>query len=314
MNLEPIYLALAGALSGFVLACVVVAVVVKFRLTILRMYADILLYGGVIAGFEVAVRMFGLKAIPLYAQMAVRAELFLAVSLLLKTVLLLAGFAVSRFFVKQIAAFAMQTFEVISLVVVLALLVAIAFQRPLYDVLAMIGFALVAVGFLSKDYLNGIAKLIKLARDPNVNVGDWITIEGRTGKVEEFTVDGVLMRSSLNELVVVGLDRFVNAFYVNHSQLGGQPYMVSFEFEVPAAIGTDRVKQVFDGFFAIKDNAAKVTSTRLSVTSMEAGQVRYRSVLGFKDYESNIRDFGPMRTGLYEQISRLVSQPAKAGA
>jgi len=299
---EALLIVVGSSALGLVLAMVVVAVAVRFGLSVFRYFADMFLYAGLVAGFEVAVRIMNLSTTAPYAALMPRGELFIATGVVLKTLLLGVGFVISRLLVSQIAAFTMQVFEVISATVVFALLLGLVLQRSIVDVLTMIGIALIAVGFLSKTYVDGIMRVIKMARDPNINVGDWVTIGEKTGRIEEFTVDGVILRSSNRELLVIAPQQFEGGVYVNHSLIGDSPYVAEVLFGMPLDRRPEAVKREVDAFLAPAEKAKEIVGKSFATMTVDKGEIRYRLSLQFATYEKHLEVFPRLRSGLLNHL------------
>ena len=299
---ESLLIVVGASALGLVVALVVVATAVKFGLSVFRYYADMFLYAGLVVGFEVAVRSLNLSTTAPYAALIPRGELFIAAGVVLKTLLLGVGFVISRMLVNQIASFTMQVFEVISATVVFALLLGLVLQRSIVDVLTMIGIALVAVGFLSKTYVDGIIRVIKMARDPNINIGDWITIGDKTGRVEEFTVDGVILRSANRELLIIAPQQFEGGAYVNHSQIGDSPYVAEVQFGMPLDRRPDAVKREVEAYLAAAEKAKDIVGKSFATMTVDKGEIRYRLSLQFATYEKHLEVFPRLRSGLLNHL------------
>lgn len=299
---DNLLIVVGASALGLALALFIVGVAVKFGLTVFRYFADMFLYAGLVVGFEIAVRYLGLTSAQPYAALLPRAELFIATGVVLKTVLLGVGFLISRLLVRQISAFTMQVFEVISATVVFALLLGLVLQRSIVDVLTMIGLALIAVGFLSKTYVDGIIRVIKMARDPNINIGDWVTLGDKTGRIEEFTVDGVLVRSVNQELIVIAPQQFEGGTYVNHSQIGDNPYVAEVTFGLPLDRRPDAVKREVEAFLASAEKSGEIVGRLLATKTVERGEIFYSLFLKFKTYEKYLAHFGKLRTGLIDHV------------
>lgn len=299
---EALLIVVGASALGLAVALLIVGVAIKMGLSVFRYYADMFLYAGLVVGFEVSVRYLGLTGTQPYAALLPRAELFIATGVLVKTVLLGVGLMISRLLVSQIASFTMQVFEVISATIVFALLLGLVLQRSIVDVLTMIGIALVAVGFLSKTYVDGIIRVIKMARDPNINVGDWVTIGDKTGKIEQFTVDGVILRSANQELLVIAPQQFEGGTYVNHSQLGDHPYVAEILFGMPLDRRPEVVKREIESFLVPSEKAHEIMGKSLATMTVDKGEVRYRLSLQFKTYELYLQHYPKLRTGLLNHV------------
>ncbi|MBM3555449.1 MAG: mechanosensitive ion channel [Alphaproteobacteria bacterium] len=305
-------LIVAGACGlGFFLSLLVVLVAVKFHLTIFRYYADMVIYAGVAGGFLIAVNYLKLGGTAPYDVLGTRAGLFLASGLVLKTVLLAIGLLISRLLVKQIADFSMQVFEVVSITIVLALLLGLVLQRSMIDILTMIGVGLFTIGFLSRSYVDGILRVVKLARDPNLNIGDWVTIDGQTGQIEQFTVDGIVVRGANKETLVISPQRFEGGSFTNHSQLGGNPYVAHIDFQLPIARKPDVVRATIDQVLADAANKGEIVGKSLQTLGVASGEIRYRLSLSFKAFEGYLRDFDRLRSLV---VNRLVQDANPAPA
>lgn len=89
-------------------------------------------------------------------------------------------------------------------------------------VAALTGFGIagIAVGFAAKDVLSNIIAGFMIFWDKPFRVGQWITVAGQYGKVNDITLRTTRIRTRNNTYVVIPNQKVIDEVLVNHSRRG----------------------------------------------------------------------------------------------
>ena len=184
----------------------------------LKRFSDVALYIGGIAGLHVGLSMFGQDAPAIYQATAARLDLFLSIALLLKVFLLMAGFLVARALLRQVQGMVMMISELLSVVLIFVLFIGMIFEKPVPEMLAVALVALGAAGFMSKRVMENVGRGIMLSLQPSLNVGNFITYEGKIGQVREITTTHLIVETPLKESVLIPHSKVYEHMIVNYSR------------------------------------------------------------------------------------------------
>ena len=86
--------------------------------------------------------------------------------------------------------------------------------------LAGIGVAGIAVGFAAQDSLANIIAGFTIFLDKPFEVGDWVSVAGKTGEVSGITMRSTRIRTRQNTWVVIPNKLIIDEVLVNHSKHG----------------------------------------------------------------------------------------------
>jgi small conductance mechanosensitive channel len=103
----------------------------------------------------------------------------------------------------------------IALLVLLALTVLSVFEVPMTSAFAVLGAAGLAIGLALKDSLSNIASGVMLVTLKPFRVGDIVTINGETGRVEEISIFQTRLRGADNQTVVLPNSLVTNDSIIN---------------------------------------------------------------------------------------------------
>jgi small conductance mechanosensitive channel len=109
----------------------------------------------------------------------------------------------------------------VALMVLLALTVLSVFEVPMTSAFAVLGAAGLAIGLALKDSLSNIASGVMLVTLKPFRVGDIVTINNETGKVEEISIFQTRLRGPDNQTIVLP-----NSLVTNDSIINLTPGMV----------------------------------------------------------------------------------------
>ena len=73
-------------------------------------------------------------------------------------------------------------FRLAILMITLAVIVPMVIQTSLQNLIAILGFTTVALGFAFKDYISSLIAGIVAIYERPYRVGDWVTIDGASGR------------------------------------------------------------------------------------------------------------------------------------
>ena len=79
-------------------------------------------------------------------------------------------------------------FRLAILIITLAMIVPMVIQTSLQNLIAILGFTAVALGFAFKDYISSLIAGIVAIYERPYRVGDWVTIDGAYGEVQSLSL------------------------------------------------------------------------------------------------------------------------------
>jgi small conductance mechanosensitive channel len=79
-------------------------------------------------------------------------------------------------------------FRLAILIITFAMIVPMVIQTSLQNLIAILGFAAVALGFAFKDYISSLIAGIVAIYERPYRVGDWVTIDGAYGEVQSLSL------------------------------------------------------------------------------------------------------------------------------
>jgi small conductance mechanosensitive channel len=79
-------------------------------------------------------------------------------------------------------------FRLVILVIAFAMIVPMVIQTSLQNLIAILGFTAVALGFAFKDYISSLIAGIVAIYERPYRVGDWVTIDGAYGEVQSLSL------------------------------------------------------------------------------------------------------------------------------
>lgn len=103
----------------------------------------------------------------------------------------------------------------VALLVLLALTVLSVFEVPMTSAFAVLGAAGLAIGLALKDSLSNIASGVMLVTLKPFRVGDIVTINNATGKVEEISIFQTRLRGADNQTIVLPNSLVTNDSIIN---------------------------------------------------------------------------------------------------
>ncbi|GHA74081.1 mechanosensitive ion channel family protein [Cognatilysobacter bugurensis] len=103
----------------------------------------------------------------------------------------------------------------VALLVLLALTVLSVFEVPMTSAFAVLGAAGLAIGLALKDSLSNIASGVMLVTLKPFRVGDIVTINNETGKVEEISIFQTRLRGADNQTIVLPNSLVTNDSIIN---------------------------------------------------------------------------------------------------
>jgi small conductance mechanosensitive channel len=138
-------------------------------------------------------------------------------------------------------AIALKTLRVVGLGFI-ALLVLSQFGINLSALFAGLGIAGLAVGFAAKDSLENFISGVTILLDRPFRVGDWITVDGRHGRVTNITLRSTRLRTLNEQTVIFPSVQMVTQPVVNHSD--GAPLRVDVPFGIAYKESIDEARSV----------------------------------------------------------------------
>lgn len=103
----------------------------------------------------------------------------------------------------------------VALMVLLALTVLSVFEVPMTSAFAVLGAAGLAIGLALKDSLSNIASGVMLVTLKPFRVGDIVTINNETGRVEEISIFQTRLRGADNQTIVLPNSLVTNDSIIN---------------------------------------------------------------------------------------------------
>ena len=79
-------------------------------------------------------------------------------------------------------------FRLAILIITLAIIIPMVIQTSLQNLIAILGFTAVALGFAFKDYISSLIAGIVAIYERPYRVGDWVTIDGAYGEVQSLSL------------------------------------------------------------------------------------------------------------------------------
>ena len=79
-------------------------------------------------------------------------------------------------------------FRLAILIITVAMIVPMVIQTSLQNLIAILGFTAVALGFAFKDYISSLIAGIVAIYERPYRVGDWVTIDGAYGEVQSLSL------------------------------------------------------------------------------------------------------------------------------
>lgn len=123
--------------------------------------------------------------------------------------------ALNRADIEPTAAMFLRKVAYVILLVVLILAVLQVFGVPMTSMIAVLGAAGLAIGLALKDSLSNIASGVMLVSLKPFKVGDWVTINGESGKVEAVSIFQTRIRGSDNQTIVLPNSLITNDSIIN---------------------------------------------------------------------------------------------------
>lgn len=124
----------------------------------------------------------------------------------------------------------------------IALLVLSQFGINLSALFAGLGIAGLAVGFAAKDSLENFISGVTILVDRPFRVGDWVTVDGRHGRVTSITLRSTRLRTLNEQTVIFPSVQMVTQPVVNHSD--GAPLRVDVPFGIAYKESIDEARAV----------------------------------------------------------------------
>jgi len=82
------------------------------------------------------------------------------------------------------------------------------------------GIAGIAVGFAAQDVLSNIIAGFMIFWDKPFRIGQWVTVAGEYGKVDDITLRTTRIKTRNNTFVVIPNQKVINEVLINHSRKG----------------------------------------------------------------------------------------------
>jgi small conductance mechanosensitive channel len=104
---------------------------------------------------------------------------------------------------------------------------------------AGIGVAGLAVGFAAQESLANVIAGFLIFIDKPFQVGDWVSVEGQYGSINEITMRSTRIRTVRNTYVVIPNSSIINSVLTNHSKHGATrvdiPIGIAYKEHIPTA-------------------------------------------------------------------------------
>lgn len=125
--------------------------------------------------------------------------------------------ALTRAKVEPTAVLFLRKVAYVVLLVLLVLTVLSVFEVPMTSAFAVLGAAGLAIGLALKDSLSNIASGVMLVTLKPFKVGDVVTINNETGKVESISIFQTCMRGPDNQTIILPNSLITNDSIINHT-------------------------------------------------------------------------------------------------
>lgn len=167
---------------------------------------------------------------------------------------------------------------------------------------AGIGIAGLAIGFAAKDSLENFISGLTILLDRPFAVGDWITIDGYFGQVENITLRSTRIRTLNEETVVFPSVDMVTHPIVNHS--AGGPLRVDVSFGIAYKEDVAKARSVVLGTIDGDDDRIANQKPRVIVKELADSSVG----LELHVYVADPRHAASVRASSTERIKRALDE------
>jgi small-conductance mechanosensitive channel len=147
--------------------------------------------------------------------------------------------------------------------------------------LASAGLATLAIGAAAQPALKSLIAGVQIALTEPIRIGDYVVVEGESGRVEDIRLSYVVIRTADERRVIVPTAKFLDGTFQNWTRVGGG---ITGSVVLPVTPGSDvaAVRMAYAGLLSANEDWDKRTGA-LQVSEARVGSIELKLVMSAKD-------------------------------
>jgi small-conductance mechanosensitive channel len=203
----------------------------------------------------------------------------------------------------RIAIFSRTAGFLIVFVTVALMLFAIPAVRAVgTTLLASAGLATLVIGAAAQPALRSLISGVQIALTEPIRIGDYVVIEGESGRIEDIRLSYVVIRTGDERRVIVPTAKFLDGSFQNWTRVGGG-ITGSVVLPVRPDAEVAKIRAAYEALIAADDDWDKRTAA-LQVSEANVGSVELKLVMSATDPAKLNRLRRTMREALLDWLRR----------
>ena len=166
--------------------------------------------------------------------------------------------------------------------------------------LASAGLATLAIGAAAQPALKSLIAGVQIALTEPIRIGDYVVVEGESGRVEDIRLSYVVIRTADERRVIVPTGKFLDGSFQNWTRVGGG---ITGSVVLPVSPGSDvtAIRVAYAGLLSANEDWDKRTGA-LQVSEAHVGSIELKLVMSAKDPSALSRLRHAMREAMLDWL------------